>query len=203
MKSEIKYIPIKQLKAWGKNPRKNDKAAEKLVKLIEAHGFINPVICTRDNTIRAGHTRVKAANKAGLKEVPVIYVDMDEEQASAFAIADNKSSQYSEWDFELLKNVFEELDAFNYDLELTGFDMAEAQIYFEVNKQDAPDYSILDDELDDKLTEMGQGVKKAIQIEFNNDDYKEAYEIISFWRKQGNYVGGMIIDYLKAEKDKL
>jgi ParB-like chromosome segregation protein Spo0J len=127
MKSEIKYIPIKQLKAWGKNPRKNDKAAEKLVKLIEAHGFINPVICTRDNTIRAGHTRVKAANKAGLKEVPVIYVDMDEEQASAFAIADNKSSQYSEWDFELLKDVFEELDAFNYDLELTGFDMAEVE----------------------------------------------------------------------------
>jgi hypothetical protein len=127
MKSEIKYIPIKQLKAWGKNPRKNDKAAEKLVKLIEAHGFINPVICTRDNTIRAGHTRVKAANKAGLKEVPVIYVDMDEEQASAFAIADNKSAQYAEWDFELLKDVFEELDAFNYDLELTGFDMAEIE----------------------------------------------------------------------------
>jgi hypothetical protein len=85
------------------------------------------VICTRDNTIRAGHTRVKAANKAGLKEVPVIYVDMDEEQAAAFAIADNKSSQYSEWDYELLKDVFEELDAFNYDLELTGFDMSEVE----------------------------------------------------------------------------
>jgi hypothetical protein len=145
MKSEIKYIPIKQLKAWGKNPRKNDKAAEKLVKLIEAHGFINPVICTRDNTIRAGHTRVKAANKAGLKEVPVIYVDMDEEQASAFAIADNKSSEYSEWDFELLKDVFEELDAFNYDLELTGFDMAEIEgLMTYAGKEDGQD--ILEDD---------------------------------------------------------
>lgn len=122
---KLEYLPVKSLKAWGKNPRKNDIAAEKLTGLIEAHGFINPVICTRDNVIRAGHTRVKAANKAGLKEVPVIYVDMDEDQAAAFAIADNKSSQWSEWDFEALKDVFQDLELNEYDLDLTGFSFDE------------------------------------------------------------------------------
>ena len=125
--AQIKYIPINLLKEWDLNPRKNDSAVDKLSKLIESHGFINPVIATKDNIIRAGHTRVKAAKKAGLKEVPVILIDMDEKQAQAFAIADNKSSEWAEWDFTKLKDLIEELDDGQFDLELTGFDTQEIE----------------------------------------------------------------------------
>ena len=125
--AQIKYIPINLLKEWDLNPRKNDSAVDKLSKLIESHGFINPVIATKDNIIRAGHTRVKAAKKAGLKEVPVILIDMDEKQAQAFAIADNKSSEWAEWDFTKLKDLIEELDDGQFDLELTGFDTKEIE----------------------------------------------------------------------------
>ena len=50
---------------------------------------------------------------------------------------------------------------------------------------------------------MTDGVKKAIQIEFESEHYEEATELVKFWREQGAYVGGMIMEYLKAEKDKL
>jgi hypothetical protein len=66
------------------------------------------------------------------------------------------------------------------------------------------DYSILDDEdVGDQLNDMTNGVKKAIQIEFESEHYEEAYELVKFWREQGGYVGGMIMEYLKSEKDKI
>ena len=66
------------------------------------------------------------------------------------------------------------------------------------------DYSILDEEdVDDQLQDMADGVKKAIQIEFEPDHYDEAYELVKFWRDQDAYVGKMILDFLKSEKNKL
>ena len=67
------------------------------------------------------------------------------------------------------------------------------------------DYSILDDdeEINQQLEDMTAGVKKAIQIEFEAEHYQEAYELVKFWREKEAYVGGMIMEYLKAEKEKL
>jgi hypothetical protein len=72
------------------------------------------------------------------------------------------------------------------------------------NPQQEPDYSILDEEdLSDQLEEMTDGVKKAIQIEFEAEHYEEAQALVKFWREREAYIGAMIIEYLKAEKDKL
>ena len=49
---------------------------------------------------------------------------------------------------------------------------------------------------------MTNGVKKAIQIEFEAEHYEEAYELVKFWRSQGD-VGYMILQYLKSEKEKI
>jgi hypothetical protein len=66
------------------------------------------------------------------------------------------------------------------------------------------DYSILDEEdVAEQLQGMTDGVKKAIQIEFEAEHYEQAYELVKFWRERKAYVGGMIIEYLKAEKEKL
>ena len=66
------------------------------------------------------------------------------------------------------------------------------------------DYSILDDEdISGQLEDMTNGVKKAIQIEFEAEHYESAFSLVKFWRDKGGYVGGMIMEYLKAEKEKL
>jgi hypothetical protein len=68
------------------------------------------------------------------------------------------------------------------------------------------DYSILDDDEDflkSQTEQMSAGVKKAIQIEFENEHYEEAYQLVKFWREQKLYVGGFLMEKLKAEKEKL
>jgi hypothetical protein len=55
----------------------------------------------------------------------------------------------------------------------------------------------------EQLEDMTNGVKKAIQIEFEAEHYEEAYALVKFWREKGAYVGGMIIEYLKSEKEKI
>jgi len=125
-KLEVRYVPIDQLREWEKNPRKNDKAAEKLARLIEQYGFVNPVIATPDNVVRAGHTRIKAARRLGLKEVPVIYVDFSsEKEAEAFSLADNKSHEWATWDFQALEEIVTNLIDAGVDQELLGFDEKE------------------------------------------------------------------------------
>lgn len=103
----ITYRSVGELKEYAKNPRKNDPAVDKVAESIKEFGFKNPIIIDVNDIIIAGHTRLKAAKKLGLKEVPTIKVtDLSEQQIKAFRIADNKVSEFAEWDDELL---FQEL----------------------------------------------------------------------------------------------
>jgi hypothetical protein len=125
-KLQVKYINPKELKPWAKNPRINDKAAEKLSKLIERFGFVNPIICDKDGTVRAGHTRLKAALKLGLEQVPVIYKDFsNDSEAMAFALADNKSNEWAEWDFPKLDTVLDDLKIEDFDLSIIGMNIGQ------------------------------------------------------------------------------
>lgn len=112
---------VNDLIPYINNPRINDNAVDKVASSIKNFGFKNPILIDKDNEIIAGHTRLKAAKKLGLKEVPVIRVeDLTDNQIKAFRIADNKTSEFAEWDMELLEIELEGLD----DL-FTGFDTAE------------------------------------------------------------------------------
>ena len=112
---------IEKLIPYINNPRLNDGAVDKVASSIKNFGFKNPIIIDKDNEIIAGHTRVKAARKLGLDEVPTIKVeDLTDNQIKAFRIADNKTSEFAEWDMELLGIELEGLD----DI-FTGFDDAE------------------------------------------------------------------------------
>lgn len=107
---QIEQRKISELKPNANNPRKNEKAVEYVKNSIEEFGFINPIICNKDMTILAGHTRYKSAKKLGLKTVPVIIVDFDEKKAEAFALADNKTGEMAEWDLDKLQDETEALD---------------------------------------------------------------------------------------------
>lgn len=191
-------VDIKQVKTNPKNPRviKDDKF-KKLVKSIQDFpDMLNkrPLVVFTDvdgkYVVLGGNMRLKACNELGIKEIPIIVADeWTEEQKNEFLIKDNVG--FGEWDWDDLAN--------EWDSELLnewGLQVWEAPA--EV------DYSILDGEdLADDLLDMTNGVKKAIQIEFEAEHYDEAYALVKFWRDNKAYVGGMIMEYLKAEKEKI
>ncbi|HOM98556.1 MAG TPA: DNA methyltransferase [Acetomicrobium sp.] len=114
---KIEYVKTADLIPYANNPRRNDAAVDKVVESIREFGFKNPIIVDGNNEIIAGHTRLKAAEKLGMEEVPTIKAeDLTPEQVRAFRIADNKTHEFAEWDMDLLR---EELDGVNL---FTGFD---------------------------------------------------------------------------------
>lgn len=127
LSEEIEYVDVDKLKPMPNNPRVNDDAAEKLAEVIKRYGFLVPIIATKDNIIRAGHTRLKAAKILKYTQVPVIYVEFESsEEAVAFAIVENRSHEWSDWDQKKLLEIFNSIDLSNEDLEkLTGFSQKE------------------------------------------------------------------------------
>lgn len=119
----IEFIDLKDIRPYPNNPRINDKAVDRVAASINEFGFNSPIIVDKDLMIINGHTRYKASQKMNLVKVPVIVVDnLTDEQIKAYRIADNKTAEYSEWDYEKLIQEIQELSEANYDLELTGFD---------------------------------------------------------------------------------
>lgn len=120
---EIVNIKVKDLIPYEKNPRRNDEAVQYVAASIENFGFKVPIVIDRDKTVICGHTRLKAAKKLKIKEVPcVIADDLTPEQVKAFRLADNKVSEKAEWDFDLLDEEIEDLvDLF--DMESLGFEL--------------------------------------------------------------------------------
>jgi len=121
---EIKYLNVKDLKAYEKNPRKNDKSVSSVAESIKDFGFKSPIIVDKDNVIICGHTRLKASKKLKLKTVPCIIADdLTEEQIKAYRLADNKVAEQSEWDLGLLNieltNIADiDMSKFGFEIEL-------------------------------------------------------------------------------------
>lgn len=131
-KMSIEYLELSELKPYDKNPRVNDDAAAKLQDGIKKFGFKVPMLIDKDNVIVAGHTRYKAAQALGMKQVPCIRIeDLDENEIKAFRIADNKYGELSHWDSELLKGELSFLKDVDFDLESLGFNPYELQSYLE------------------------------------------------------------------------
>ncbi len=117
----IQTRPISELTPWAKNPRDNDAAAEELAYTISEVGWTNPILLDKHGTIIAGHTRLKAALKLGLTEVPTITLDVDGPQAELIAIADNRLSEFAEWDKDALAEILESLQAEGIDTKIAGY----------------------------------------------------------------------------------
>ena len=110
----VQLISLNDLKPYEKNPRNNEKAIAKVAESIKQFGFKVPLVIDKNNVIVTGHTRLAAAKTLGLKEVPCIVAnDLTDEQIKAFRLADNKVSEFAEWDFELLNKELNELENFN------------------------------------------------------------------------------------------
>ena len=120
---KIAMWPPDKVRPYEKNPRKNDKAVAAVADSIRQFGFRQPIVVDDDGVIVVGHTRWKAAQQLELKKVPVhVAVGLSAEDAKAYRIADNKSNEIAEWDFDLLPAELADLKGAGYDLGLLGFD---------------------------------------------------------------------------------
>lgn len=132
---KILNIKIEDIKAYEKNPRKNEAAVKIVARSIKEFGFQVPIIIDKKNVIVAGHTRVLAAKELGIKKVPAIYTtELNEKQIRAYRIMDNKSQEYSEWDKKLLTEEFKFLNDAGFNMELTGFTEEDVDAELKLNE---------------------------------------------------------------------
>ena len=144
----ITMRPLAELTPWADNPRVNDAAAERLAHTILTHGWTNPILLDKTGQIVAGHTRLKAAIKLGLTEVPTITLDVEGPEAIALAIADNRLAEFAEWDDSALAKLLEGLADDDLDLGALGYDDAEFAALLSEDDPDVDTSSVLDDELE-------------------------------------------------------
>lgn len=147
---KIIYKEVDELIPYVNNPRNNTNAVDAVASSIKNFGFKVPIVVDRENEIVTGHTRLLAAKKLGMSEVPVVVADdLSDAEVKAFRLADNKVSELSGWDWSLLESELDELEDLDleFDMEEFGFDLlSESGEYTDV----------LEDEFDDELPVQGK-----------------------------------------------
>lgn len=122
---------INEIIPYINNPRKNDAAVDKVAASIKEFGWKVPCVITTDNVIVTGHTRIRAAKKLGIDKIPCIIADdLTEAQIKAYRLADNKVTEFAEWDLEKLEIEFEGLG---------DFDLGEFGFEFEFDNDEDPE----------------------------------------------------------------
>ena len=146
---KIISLPIGEIRPYEKNPRKNAKAVKYVKASIEKFGFKQPIIVDSNRVIIAGHTRLEAAKSIGMAEVPCIVADdLTDAQVKALRLADNKVSEFAEWDLDLLGGELGELaDISDIDMGDFGFDLSE----FDNIGLDDEDTEVVEDEVPEEV----------------------------------------------------
>ena len=135
---DVKMISTKSLIPYARNSRTHsEEQVSQIAASITEWGFTNPILKDENNNILAGHGRLLAAQKLQFEKVPCITAKgWTEAQKKAYVIADNKLALNAGWDFEMLAVEFEDLQNFDFDLHLTGFEPDElAKILLEPEKE--------------------------------------------------------------------
>lgn len=119
---KIIYKKTEDLIPYINNPRNNDGAVDKVASSIKNFGFKVPIVVDGDNEIIAGHTRLKAAKKLGMDKVPCIVADdLNDGQIKAFRLADNKVSEFADWDMEMLEKELLDIKDIDIDFKMEDF----------------------------------------------------------------------------------
>ena len=201
-------VKISDLFPYANNPRNNDNAVDAVANSIKEFGFKVPIVIDKDNVIVAGHTRLKAAEKLGLEKVPcIIAEDLTPEKIKAFRVADNKTAELAEWDFEKLEAELAELKEMNYQMEQFGFDQYDDD-FAEIIEDEEPE---IDEEIEPK-TKFGDVYKLGEHILLcgNATDLNDVQKVMNgdcadliFTDPPYNVdYEGKTIDKLKIENDK-
>ncbi len=127
----IEERDITTLRLYATNPRKNDHAVDAVAASIKEFGFRQPIVVDEEGVIVVGSTRDKAAQKLGLRTVPVhVARGLSPAQLKAYRIADNKTAELADWDQELLIQELTDLEKLDFNLDTVGFSAEELQELF-------------------------------------------------------------------------
>jgi ParB-like chromosome segregation protein Spo0J len=123
-------VPVSDLTPDPRNARKRDeRALEALKESIKSKGFRSTIIVQKNEDgeliIRAGNGRHQAMTELGHSHIPALVFEEGDEDAIAFAIADNRTAELAEWDFDVLS---EHLTALEGELEGVGFTADEVDV---------------------------------------------------------------------------
>lgn len=157
---QIILASVEKLKPYERNARTHSaKQIQQIVNSIKKFGFTNPVLVDANDRIMAGHGRVEAAKKLGLRKVPTLRLDhLTDDQIRAYIIADNKIAANAGWDHEILAKELEYLTSvIDLDIDVTGFEMAEIDLIIDEAQQSA------NDPLDD-IPEMDEDLPAVTQL---------------------------------------
>lgn len=123
---KIQMFSVEKIFPYKRNPRRNEDAVEKVAASIKEFGFKVPIVVDKDCVIITGHTRLLAALRLGMKEVPVLVAaDLSPAQVKAYRLADNRVHEEADWDEELLALELGDLSKLGFNLDATGFDADE------------------------------------------------------------------------------
>jgi hypothetical protein len=152
----VKKRSVEEIIPYDRNPKLHPEAQVKqIANSIREWGWTMPILLDENDQVLAGHGRLFAAKELGLSEVPCMTaVGWSDQQKRAYVIADNKLTENSKWDEELLKSEIKQLEFEEYNLDFIGFEVDELTNLFldkEFGKTDAieewtdmPEYEALD-----------------------------------------------------------
>ena len=139
----IELIPVSQLRSYAKNARTHSrKQIRQIADSIKTFGFTNPVLIGDDNEIIAGHGRVDAARLLQMDSIPSVRLShLNAAQRRAYVIADNKLALNAGWDHELLAIELQALIDLDFDVEITGFSLAEVDLVLDETRESSSEVS--------------------------------------------------------------
>src|SRR5687768_13078128 len=137
---DVELLPVAQLRPYPGNARTHSKKQiRQIATSIERFGFTNPVLISDDNEIVAGHGRVEAAKLLGRESVPALRLShLNAAQRRAYVLADNKLAQNAGWDREVLAIELQALIDLEFDVEITGFSLAEIDLVLDEAGETSP-----------------------------------------------------------------
>lgn len=138
---QISERAVTALLPYAHNARTHSrKQIKQIARSIERFGFTNPVLVSDQGEIIAGHGRVEAAKLLGWKTVPTIALShLSEAERRAYVLADNKLALNAGWDSEILAIELQALVDLDFDVELTGFSLAEIDVVLDEANDADPD----------------------------------------------------------------
>ena len=146
MDYKITMMKTKDVIPYDNIPRINDEAVKYVANSIQEFGFKQPIVVDTNNVVVTGHTRLKAAKRLGLKEVPVIVADdLTQDQIDAYRIADNSAGASSDWDDDLLSIEISRL---------VDFDFSDFGLFADNDDDDDPVKESMKDDNDEPLPKM-------------------------------------------------
>lgn len=207
MKKAIKleYIDVKKLIPYARNARTHSETQIKQIAAsVKEFGFNNPVLIDKDNGIIAGHGRVMAAELLKLDSVPCVRLEhLSDTQKRAYILADNRLSELSGWNDEMLNLEIEDLKLADFDIDLTGFVFDLPKISVNINdfqqdedKSEDESESNEDEPVNESESkEVDNSIKVPIYCEISKSASKEFKAI----KKENGFSDGETIEFLIQE----